>query len=156
HDLTAASRYASDPGKLSGRPAIQSYELSTTQAGSQSVSTLGVEKRVKVIMVTVLAALCTAWFPPGPSIGPEQSAAPRESRIPVGTASLYVREIGQGPAVIVLHGGPDFDHSYLVPELDRLSDKFHLIYYDQRGRGRSADGVKPEDVTLESDIADVD
>jgi len=120
------------------------------------VSTLGVEKRVKVIMVTVLAALCTAWFPPGPSIGPEQSAAPRESRIPVGTASLYVREIGQGPAVIVLHGGPDFDHSYLVPELDRLSDKFHLIYYDQRGRGRSADGVKPEDVTLESDIADVD
>ena len=37
--------------------------------------------------------------------------------------------------MIVLHGGPDFDISYLLPELDRLSDKFHLIYYDQRGRG---------------------
>jgi proline iminopeptidase len=69
---------------------------------------------------------------------------------------LYVREIGQGPAVIVLHGGPDFDHTYLVPELDRLSDEFHLIYYDQRGRGRSADGVKPEDVTLASDVSDLD
>jgi len=40
--------------------------------------------------------------------------------------------------------------------MDRLSDSFHLIYYDQRGRGRSADRVQPEDVTLASDIADVE
>jgi proline iminopeptidase len=40
--------------------------------------------------------------------------------------------------------------------MDRLSDSFRLIYYDQRGRGRSADGVKPEDVTLVSDIADIE
>jgi len=58
--------------------------------------------------------------------------------------------------MIVLHGGPDFDIAYLLPELDRLSDKFHLIYYDQRGRGRSADHVRPEDVTLESEMADLD
>jgi len=74
----------------------------------------------------------------------------------VGGAELYARDIGKGTPVIVLHGGPDFDHSYLLPELDRFSDSLHLIYYDQRGRGRSAAGVKPEDVTLESDIADID
>ena len=79
-----------------------------------------------------------------------------ESRIPVQGAGLYCREVGQGAPMIVLHGGPDFDISYLLPELDRLSDKFHLIYYDQRGRGRSADYVKPEDVTLESEMADLD
>src|SRR5262249_28515490 len=71
-------------------------------------------------------------------------------------AELYAREVGQGTVVIVLHGGPDFDHSYLLPELDRLSDSYRLIYYDQRGRGRSADGVNPEDVTLASDIADME
>jgi proline iminopeptidase len=81
---------------------------------------------------------------------------PHESRIPVGNAQLYSREIGHGTAIIVLHGGPDFDHSYLLPELDRLSDSYRLIYYDQRGRGRSADGVKPEDVTLASDIEDIE
>src|SRR4030095_10361673 len=80
----------------------------------------------------------------------------RESRIPVQGARLYCRDVGQGVPMIVLHGGPDFDISYLLPELDRLSDKFHLIYYDQRGRGRSADHVKPEDVTLESEMADLD
>jgi pimeloyl-ACP methyl ester carboxylesterase len=57
--------------------------------------------------------------------------------------ALYSRDIGQGTPIIVLHGGPDFDHSYLLPELDRLSDSFHLIYYHQRGRGRSADRVQP-------------
>jgi proline iminopeptidase len=83
-------------------------------------------------------------------------AAARETRIPVPGAELYCRDAGQGVPMIVLHGGPDFDIGYLVPELDRLSDKFHLIYYDQRGRGRSADQVKPEDVTLESETADLD
>ena len=80
----------------------------------------------------------------------------RETRVPVEGAELYAREIGRGSAIIVLHGGPDFDHSYLLPELDRLSDSFRLIYYDQRGRGRSADHVRPEDVTLASDIADME
>jgi pimeloyl-ACP methyl ester carboxylesterase len=78
-------------------------------------------------------------------------AGAHESRVPVQGAGLYCREVGQGVPMIVLHGGPDFDLSYLLPELDGLSDKFHLIYYDQRGRGRSADDVKPEDVTLESE-----
>lgn len=69
---------------------------------------------------------------------------------------MYAREVGQGTTIVTLHGGPDFDHSYLLPELDGLSDSYRLIYYDQRGRGRSARGVKPEDVTLASDIADMD
>jgi proline iminopeptidase len=84
------------------------------------------------------------------------AAAPHEERVPVGGASLYAREIGRGQPIIVLHGGPDFDHSYLLPDLDRLADAYWLIYYDQRGRGRSAEGVSAEDVTLASDIADID
>lgn len=81
---------------------------------------------------------------------------PHEVRIPVDGTSLYVRAIGEGRPVIVLHGGPDFDHTYLLPEMDRLGDAFRLIYYDQRGRGRSAGSVQPEDVTLASDLDDLD
>jgi proline iminopeptidase len=84
------------------------------------------------------------------------SAQVREVRIPVGEASLYARTVGRGQPMIVLHGGPDFDHAYLLPDLDRLQDAFHLIYYDQRGRGRSAANVRPEDVTLASDVDDVE
>jgi proline iminopeptidase len=81
---------------------------------------------------------------------------PREGHLPVGKTSLYFREIGRGQPLIVLHGGPDFDHAYLRPDLDRLADRFRLLYYDQRGRGRSATEVQPEDVTLASDIDDLD
>src|SRR5262249_11343189 len=54
----------------------------------------------------------------------------RQVRIPVTNVALYSREIGRGQPIIVLHGGPDFDHSYLVPDMDRLSDSFRLIYAD--------------------------
>ena len=87
-----------------------------------------------------------------------QSAAgrgPIESRVQSGSASLYAREIGRGQPIIVLHGGPDFDHGYLLPDLDRLQDFARLIYYDQRGRGKSAQNVRAEDVTLASDVEDL-
>ena len=111
-----------------------------------------------MIVLVVIVSACGAWFLPASIVAAEgkQKATGYESRIPVSNAQLYSREIGHGTAIIVLHGGPDFDHSYLLPELDRLSDSYRLIYYDQRGRGRSADSVKPEDVTLASDIADIE
>jgi proline iminopeptidase len=83
-------------------------------------------------------------------------SAPREGMVPVENAELYYREIGQGQPIIILHGGPDFDHTYLLPEMDRLSDTFRLIYYDQRGRGKSADNVKPDDVTIQSEVEDLE
>src|SRR5215470_17983274 len=43
----------------------------------------------------------------------------------------------QKPTMIVLHGGPGFDHTYLRPWLDPISDFARLIYTDQRGCGRS-------------------
>ena len=77
-------------------------------------------------------------------------------RLPVGDASLYVRDVGRGLPLIVLHGGPDFDQAYLRPELDELADAYRLIYYDQRGRGKSAEDVRPENVTLASHLSDLD
>jgi proline iminopeptidase len=92
------------------------------------------------LVLAILACAYTAWVPSGSMarLKGEQTGTPRESRVPVGGAELYAREIGKGTSAIVLHGGPAFDHSYLLPELDRLSDAFHLFYYDRRGSGCSA------------------
>lgn len=80
----------------------------------------------------------------------------REHFLSVPGARLYVREVGAGPALIALHGGPDFNHNYLLPELDALAPPFRVIYYDQRGRGRSSEGVSPADVSLDSELDDLD
>ncbi|HKC96220.1 MAG TPA: hypothetical protein VKB81_19580 [Nitrospira sp.] len=103
---------------------------------------------MKAVLFLAVVVLCTG------AGAQSKHAVARTSRISVPGASLYCREVGQGTPMIVLHGGPDFDISYLLPELDRLSDKFHLIYDDQRGRGRSADYVKPAVDVLKDLAAD--
>ena len=52
--------------------------------------------------------------------------------------SLFERRTGNGPEVIVLHGGPGAHHDYLLPGFDRLATGRTLVYYDQRGGGRSS------------------
>ena len=104
----------------------------------------------------LVAALTGVVWAIGSMVAAQQGLTPREDRISVDGASLYVRTIGRGPDVIVLHGGPDFDHGYLLPDLDRLADRYRLTYYDQRGRGKSAENVKAEDVTIASDVEDLD
>ncbi|MBI1239492.1 MAG: alpha/beta fold hydrolase [Alphaproteobacteria bacterium] len=44
------------------------------------------------------------------------------------------------PTLIVLHGGPGFDHSGLKPEFDVFADIAQVIYLDHRANGRSDAG----------------
>lgn len=113
-------------------------------------------KRALILAILASASVTPSGAGGEHAPGAPRGAAPHEDRVPVGSANLYARDIGRGQPIVVLHGGPDFDHSYLLPDMDRLSDSFRLIYYDQRGRGKSGDGVRAEDVTLASDIADLD
>lgn len=50
---------------------------------------------------------------------------------------LFERQVGSGSPVVVLHGGPGAHHDYLLPAFDALARRHTLIYYDQRGGGRS-------------------
>ncbi|MCE8007686.1 alpha/beta hydrolase [Aestuariivita sp.] len=44
------------------------------------------------------------------------------------------------PTLITVHGGPGADHSLYKPAFSKLSDLCQIVYYDQRGNGRSEDG----------------
>jgi proline iminopeptidase len=55
----------------------------------------------------------------------------------VGDLTIFERRIGSGPPTVVLHGGPGAHHDYLLPGFDALAIGRELIYYDQRGGGRS-------------------
>ncbi len=50
---------------------------------------------------------------------------------------LFTRQVGSGPLVVVLHGGPGASHDYLLPQYDLLAPGRSLFYYDQRGGGQS-------------------
>jgi proline iminopeptidase len=83
-------------------------------------------------------------------------SVPREGYAPIENGQLFYREVGHGQPIILIHGGPDFDHTYLLPDMDRLSDSYRLIYYDQRGRGKSAGKRQPEDVSIKTEIEDLE
>lgn len=71
---------------------------------------------------------------------PRPIPAPREEGFTRTTGSpLYWASYGSadGPKLLVLHGGPGADHCYLLPQLLQLGEKHDLLFYDQRGGGRS-------------------
>jgi len=41
------------------------------------------------------------------------------------------------PTLILLHGGPGYDHSSFKPLFSQLADVAQIVYYDHRGHGRS-------------------
>jgi proline iminopeptidase len=46
------------------------------------------------------------------------------------------------PTLLLLHGGPGFDHSIYKPAYAALADIAQIIYLDHRGNGRSDDGAR--------------
>ena len=67
---------------------------------------------------------------------PETHAA-REASVAVRGVEIFTRRVGEGPPAVVLHGGPGAHHDYLLPGFDALAHRRELVYYDQRGGGRS-------------------
>ncbi|MHB8837944.1 MAG: alpha/beta fold hydrolase [Gemmatimonadaceae bacterium] len=56
-----------------------------------------------------------------------------------GRPAIFAERIGAGiQTIIVVHGGPGVTHDYLRPEWDQLAGPARVVYYDQRGCGRSA------------------
>ena len=85
----------------------------------------------------------------------EMSPLPVEGLRPINGTELFVKEVGAGDPLLVVHGGPGMEHSYLLPGLDVLSGDARLVFYDQRGGGRSLQ-VEPESISFEGFLEDLD
>ncbi len=73
--------------------------------------------------------------------------------VPIRDVSLFVKVMGQGPPLLLMHGGPGLDHTTLA-SLEPLADRFTLVFYDHRCNGRSTGEV--ETMTWENLTADAD
>lgn len=99
--------------------------------------------RALVLMVVVLAAAC-ATRSPGAESG---RSHPDEGYLPgAGGARIHYRVLGSAPDTIVaVHGGPGAGMHAVLPELEPLAERHTVVFYDQRGGGRSE---LPADTTL--------
>ena len=71
------------------------------------------------------------------------------SLVPDGT---YMRE---RPTAFLIHGGPGSDHTALKARYGKLAEKMQLVYFDQRGQGRSGRG-NPEKYMLDENVEDLE
>ncbi|MFN4156947.1 MAG: alpha/beta fold hydrolase [Gemmobacter sp.] len=78
--------------------------------------------------------------------------------VAVNGVRLYVDVMGAGlvpdgvamrerPVIVMVHGGPGADHTVFKPAFGQLADVAQMVFYDQRGNGRS-EGDEPADWTL--------
>lgn len=101
-----------------------------------------------------LSACPSMPLPPRGSAGePAAESADRDNRrmpesgtegsaefVTAGEVRLFVRRFGDPelPLLIVVHGGPGWDHSYLLPAVAELADLAQVVLFDLRGCGRSS------------------
>jgi proline iminopeptidase len=68
--------------------------------------------------------------------------------------SMWFESLGEGPPLMLLHGGLGLDHTYFRPWLDPLAAEHAVVFFDFRANGRSSgDG---QDLTLKQLADDVD
>lgn len=80
----------------------------------------------------------------------------RTVELPSGIA-LFVA-VTAGPAdrtLLVVHGGPDWDHSYLREPLSQLAGAYRVVLTDLRGCGRSTRGLPTAQYTPDAVVADL-
>ncbi len=62
--------------------------------------------------------------------------------VSINGSDIYFEAVGNGPPVLVMHGGLGLSHDYLRPYFDQLAQTHTVIFYDHFGNGRSG---RPDD-----------
>lgn len=95
------------------------------------------------------------------------SAAPAEkgATFQAPGATIYVEVLGNAPGVplVVVNGGPGFDHTYehaampgATSPWETIAKKRRVVFYDQRGNGRSGPLKPGQSCNLADQIADLE
>ena len=68
----------------------------------------------------------------------------------------YIEKMGEGEPLVVLHGGPGLFHDYLVPHFKNLAQEYQIIFYDQRGCGKTDFPQDTSSINIETYVEDLE
>ena len=110
-------------------------------------------------LATSCALLLVAGCGPAGNETPPPPATPplvTEELVEVNGTELFVKRMGSGEPLVIVHGGPVLEHGYLLPHLAPLAESYELVFYDQRLSGRSAGTTPPESVRVATFVDDIE
>ena len=70
--------------------------------------------------------------------------------------SIYCKTVGSGKPIVILHGGPGLDHTSLLPQFYELAKNYKLIFYDQRGSGKSTGKIDSVSISIDNFVEDLE
>ena len=98
------------------------------------------------------AAIAEGQDSAAPPIQVERGAIVTESGV-----RLFYERRGEGlDTLVILHGGPGLSSAYMIPDLDFLARRHTLLFYDQRGTGRSTVVTDTARLRLADHLADLE
>jgi proline iminopeptidase len=112
---------------------------------------------MSTLMRLVFLTVIVPAFPAKAQVG-RQTMNAREGYVTTSdSARLFYRVIGQGSdTIIAIHGGPGVDLESIAGDFTPLVDKHVVIFYDQRGAGRSELPSDTSRLVVERQIQDLD
>jgi len=113
-------------------------------------------KKASILLVFLGLCGATAAEPrtaktAGPAVYPLQ-----EGFVDANGVLIYFKSLGQGPPLLIVHGGPGASHDYFLPYLLPLARHHRVIFLDERGSGRSQKLEDARLYTIENMVEDVE
>lgn len=108
-------------------------------------------RSIAVLIVGLATAASVA-----PTALDAQAPPARQGLLSLDGGRLFYQAVGTGDPIVVVHGGPGLDHRYLRPGLDVLASLGSVVYYDQRGTGRSEFELTEDAITWDAFVEDID
>jgi len=71
-------------------------------------------------------------------------------------ASYIVKQEGQGIPLLLINGGPGGTHHVFHPYFSQAKNFAHMIYYDQRGTGKSSTDETGATYTIRQAVEDIE
>ncbi|MGH7742187.1 MAG: alpha/beta fold hydrolase [Candidatus Eiseniibacteriota bacterium] len=125
-------------------------------------SGIATARLLAAILAMSLAVLGVTAAAAAPAAAPAAAGTVKESGHSIAGpgGNLYVEIRGQAPGVplFMVNGGPGFAHNYVhcSNAWDEIAKRRRVVFYDQRGVGRSAPLKSGQSCTLADQIADLE
>jgi proline iminopeptidase len=104
---------------------------------------------VAIFLILTSCATTSTYQLPEPTI--------KQGYVEIDDGKLFYQIVGRGDPIIVIHGGPGLDQGYLLPGMAALAKKHQVVFYDQRGSGRSVvANIDPQHINTEQFVEDIE
>lgn len=81
----------------------------------------------------------------------------KEGYVDIKHGDMYYKVLGKGEPILFIHGGPGLVHNYFLPYFLELVNKgYQLIFYDQRGNGKSYRAFDESNINLNEFTLDIE